>query len=124
MPLTTARAAADLLAPMFVPANLERVICVHLDKQVNVLAVEEASCGDQWSAPVPLRRIMHTALSVGATGLIMAHNHPSGEAEPSAADIAATRRLAEVGRALGLQLHDHLVFAGPHCSSFRALGLL
>ena len=54
----------------------------------------------------------------------MAHNHPSGDPRPSRADIQATRRLAETADALDIRLHDHLIFAGTDCRSFRELGLL
>ena len=57
-------------------------------------------------------------------GWSIAHNHPSGDPSPSRADIEATRRLAEAAAALGIRLHDHLIFAGGDCRSFRALGLL
>lgn len=125
MSLVTAGDAANLLAPFFAhEPNHERLICVHLDASGGVLAVEEVGCGGLHSAPVPLRQIIARALSVEAAGLILAHNHPSGDAAPSREDVAATRRLAEVGQALGLRLHDHLIFAGGSCQSFRASGLL
>lgn len=54
----------------------------------------------------------------------LVHNHPSGDPTPSAADCRVTARLAEVAGALDIALHDHLVFAGGDCRSFRALGLL
>ena len=73
---------------------------------------------------LPIRAIVADALRLDSAGLILAHCHPSGDPEPSAADIAATRRLSEMGAQLGLSLHDHLIFAGGECRSFRALGLL
>jgi DNA repair protein RadC len=71
-----------------------------------------------------MREIFRAALNHGAVGLIIAHNHPSGNPEPSRADIEATRTLAQTAASLGIVLHDHLIFAGDDCRSFRALGLL
>ena len=71
-----------------------------------------------------MRAIFAAGLRHGAEGLVIAHNHPSGDPEPSRADIEATRRLADVAAALGIRLHDHLIFAGGECRSFRELGLL
>ena len=71
-----------------------------------------------------MREIFAAALKCDAFGLVIAHNHPSGDPRPSRADIEATRRLAETAAALGICLHDHLIFAGGECCSFRELGLL
>ena len=73
---------------------------------------------------LPVRTIVADALRLESAGLILGHYHPSGDPEPSQADIAATRRLSEMGAELGLSLYDHLIFGGGECRSFRALGLL
>ena len=119
MPVATARDAARLLAPLFARPRGEKLVVLHLDAGRHAIAVEECAPGE-----LPLRAIVRTALEKGAAGLIVAHNHPSGDPRPSLDDIEATRRLAEIGARLGLRLHDHLIFAGRDCSSFRALGLL
>ena len=69
-----------------------------------------------------MREIFRAALNHGAAGLVIAHNHPSGDPRPSPADVAATRRLAETAAALDIVVHDHLIFAGGECRSFRELG--
>ena len=68
--------------------------------------------------------IFEAALNHDAAGLIVAHNHPSGDPAPSRADIAATHRFAATAADLGITLHDHLIFAGAETRSFRELGLL
>jgi len=74
---------------------------------------------------MPIRAIIEDAFRLGTVGLIVAHNHPSGNPNPSEADLAATKELAATAGSLGIQLHDHLIFgAGGDCRSFRALGLL
>jgi DNA repair protein RadC len=59
-----------------------------------------------------------------SAGIILAHNHPCGDATPSVSDCSSTRRLTCVADALGCRVVDHLVFAGSNVSSFRQLGLL
>ena len=73
---------------------------------------------------VPLRAIVAAAIGHGASDLIMAHNHPSGDPEPSPEDLRTTRRVATALDALGIRLVDHLVLAGSASVSFRDRGLL
>ncbi|TNE52269.1 MAG: DNA repair protein [Sphingomonadales bacterium] len=71
-----------------------------------------------------LRELYSHAFALGATAMIVAHNHPSGICRPSAADIRETRRMNEIGRALDIELLDHLIFARDRVYSMRAGGLL
>ncbi len=120
----TARDAANLLAPTFEGAARERLAVLYLDAERVVLGVSETRLGEEAWIELPIRPIIADALRLEAAGLIIAHNHPSGDPTPSERDQAATRSLARVAAELGIRLHDHLIFAGPHCRSFRALGLL
>jgi len=125
MIVDTARAAADLLAPLFADAGREKLAVLHLDKDRALIAIEEHDIGGGADEIVlPIREIFSAALRHGAVGLVIAHNHPSGDPRPSRADKAATRRLAETAGVLAFVLHDHLIFAGGECLSFRQLGLL
>ena len=124
MIVDTARAAADLLGPLFADAGGEKLVVLHLDKARKMIALEEHDVGGEDEIVLPIRDIFAAALRHGAAGLVIAHNHPSGDPRPSRADKAATRRLAETADALAIVLHDHLVFAGGECLSFRQLGLL
>lgn len=123
MLVATPRAAADLLGSLFVRDEGERLAVLYLDAGRNLIGREEYP-GSADETVLPLRAIFASALRRDAAGLLIAHNHPSGDPSPSRADIEATRRLAEVAVALGIQLHDHLIFAAGECRSFRALGLL
>ena len=76
------------------------------------------------AAGLPVRQVIADAASHGSAGVILAHNHPSGDATPSATDRQLTRRLALAGEAIDLTVVDHLVIAGQQCSSMRAMGLL
>jgi DNA repair protein RadC len=70
------------------------------------------------------REILRRALELGATGLILVHNHPSGHTIPSADDVRITRELGEAAGPLGVELHDHLVVGPAGWTSLRREGLL
>jgi DNA repair protein RadC len=124
MIVDTARAAADLLAPVFAGAQGEKLAVLHLDEARKLIALDEHDVGGEDELVLPIRDIFAAALRHGAQGMVVAHNHPSGDPRPSPADKAAARRLAETAEALAIVLHDHLIFAGGECLSFRRLGLL
>jgi DNA repair protein RadC len=124
MIIGTARDAADLLEPVFASASRERLAVLHLDGERRMLALDEAPVDKVDSVGLPVRAIIAKALDLGASGVVIAHNHPSGDPRPSQSDIAATRRLADTAAGVGIRLHDHLIFAGRSCRSFRQLGLL
>ncbi len=123
MPVTTARDAANLLGQLFADAEREGVAALYVGHEGALLAIDEFD-GETDGAALPIRAILRRALNLGSQGLVIAHNHPSGDPNPSAADITATRRLAIACEALEIALHDHLIFAGGGCESFRRLGLL
>ena len=102
----------------------EHLWSASLDRRGAVLAMRRGGPGEACSAPMPVAPLLREALACGAWGLIVAHNHPAGEAAPSAQDIRATRRLAEGAGALGLHLLDHVVVARGEWASFRLMGLL
>ena len=76
------------------------------------------------SASMGVREIMTRGLEVGAAGLVLAHNHPSGIASPSEADRLGTGRAVEAGRHLGIVVHDHLIITRNGHFSYRAEGLV
>jgi DNA repair protein RadC len=95
----------------------------HLDAQSNCLHLSRHD-GDACGALVPFRSIVRDAAAHGSAGVLLAHNHPSGDCRPSRADCFATRQLAAAVEALECAVVDHLVFGGGECASFRRLGLL
>jgi len=97
---------------------------LHLDGAQCPIALDDWPAAGPDGVDLPMRDIFRAALTCGAVGLVIAHNHPSGDPRPSRADIEATRRLAETAATLGIRLHDHLIFAGAECRSFREMGLL
>jgi DNA repair protein RadC len=123
MLIATAEDAVQLLARAFRGQSAETIIVLHLDSVGRLLGRSEHP-GDLDGADLPLRPILAEALRLDARGMIVAHNHPSGNATPSTEDIEVTRILAETSRRLEIRVIDHLIFAGEDCTSFRALGLL
>ena len=95
----------------------------HLDDEQRCLLLSRHQ-GSSEAAPFPIRSIISDAVAQGSAGLILAHNHPSCDHRPSAADYAATRRLSLVAEAIDCRVIDHLVFGGSDVSSFKQLGLL
>lgn len=101
----------------------ERLFVAHVDDQARCLHVSQHP-GSERSADFPLRSIIADAARHGSAGIVLAHNHPSGNARPSEADCRATRRLASAAEALDCTILDHLIFAGGNCVSLRRLGYL
>lgn len=75
-------------------------------------------------AAIHPREVIRRALDIGATALILVHNHPSGSPQPSRADIEITNRIAEAGRLLGISVHDHVIIGREGHVSLRAKGLI
>lgn len=82
-----------------------------LNRRRELIAEEVVALGGADGLAIEPRQVMARALELGATGLILVHNHPSGDPTPSAADRRFTRALAVAGEHLGVRLHDHLVVA-------------
>ena len=101
----------------------ENIWVAHVDEQARCLHVRRHE-GDEAGAIFPLREIIRDAAMHGSAGIVIAHNHPSGDPTPSDSDCRATRRLASAAEALDCTVVDHLVFGGDQCTSFRSLGLL
>ena len=95
-----------------------------LDPKNVLIADEVQQTGTVNHAPVYPREVVKRVLAVGATAIIMVHNHPSGDPTPSADDIAVTKEVAAAARSLGIALHDHIVVGRGTHASFKSLGLL
>ena len=95
-----------------------------LDRKNRVIADELQQRGTVDHTPVYPREVVRRALELGASAIIMVHNHPSGDATPSASDIEMTREVQEAARGLGIALHDHIIICGGEHSSMKGLGLI
>jgi len=110
-----------LLAP---PVSHERGHAVFLDAAQGWAGDAPLGMGGETTLSLRMRSLLGEALRRDAAGLILAHSHPSGQCRPSGRDITATRRLAEIARALDITLVDHLIFTRDAVYSMRAGGLL
>ena len=101
----------------------ETVFLLCLDAKCKVLCCREVGEGSVNSANIPVRRVVEMALAANATTAIIAHNHPSGVALPSAEDVATTRRLARALDAVEITLADHIIVADEDFVSLVQSGL-
>ena len=113
---------ARFLAPELRGLEVETFQALVLDARHRLKARIEVSRGTLTMAPVHPREVFAPALRLAGAAVIVAHNHPSGDPEPSAEDIEVTQRLVEAGRVLGVPLLDHLVCAGERWISIRESG--
>jgi DNA repair protein RadC len=95
-----------------------------LDSQSQVRGAVEVGRGTLNGCLVHPREVFRIAVMYGAAGVIIAHNHPSGDPTPSAEDRAVTQQLLAAGRLLDIPLYDHVVLAGERWVSFATTGLL
>ncbi|MCI0518106.1 MAG: DNA repair protein RadC [Woeseiaceae bacterium] len=102
----------------------ELFCCLYLDNRHRVLAFEELFRGTIDGTSVYPREVVKQALKVNAAAVILAHNHPSGVAEPSQADERITRRVKSALELLDIRLLDHLVIGDGSCTSLASRGLI
>lgn len=101
----------------------ESLWVAHVDGEARCLHVTRHE-GDATGAHFPMKSILSDALRHHSAGIVLAHNHPSGDATPSPSDCRVTSRLAAAAEAFDCTVLDHLVFAGNECSSLRRMGYL
>lgn len=118
-------AAREFFAGCIADGDLtrEQLWVAHVDDEARCIHMSRHS-GNEDSANFPLGQIVADAAVHGSSGIVLAHNHPSGDSQPSRMDLQATRKLAAATEALDCVLLDHLVFGGAECSSMRGLGYL
>ena len=95
-----------------------------LNRKNQMIADEVQQVGTVDHTPVYPREIVRRALELGATAIILVHNHPSGDPSPSDSDIAMTEDVIKAASALGILVHDHLIVSQNGHVSFKSLGLL
>ena len=123
-PRDAARLAADILAD----ADVERVIALHLNVKHRLIGVHVVSVGTLDASLVHPREVYKAAYLSNASGLILAHNHPSGDPTPSGEDRLLSDRLRQAGELLGVSLIDFIIVTDPaegfRYHSFRESGVL
>ena len=95
-----------------------------LDKKNILIADEVQQRGTVDHTPVYPREVVKRALELGASAIILVHNHPSGDPTPSKADVEMTNQIVKAAAALNIRVHDHLVIGHERHASFKSLGLI
>jgi DNA repair protein RadC len=109
-----------ILAPRFKDQLQEIFLVLLLNTRNEVLAIETVSVGSLNSSIVHPREVFRPAILHSAAAIILAHNHPSGDPEPSEEDLAITKRLVHVGEIHGIEVLDHVIVAKRGLVSLRA----
>ncbi len=102
----------------------EALQIVWFNQEHAVLARDQHSSAKTDQVHMAIRPIIARAIALNARSMMIAHNHPSGNATPGPQDYRFTRQLCHLMRALDVQIEDHMIFAGENCFSFRDAGLL
>lgn len=123
-PLKSPRIAREHVALNYATTEHEVFVVMFLDVRHRLIVSREMFRGTIDGASVHPREVVKEALAVNAAAVILAHNHPSGVAEPSQADEMITQRLREALGIVDIRLVDHLIAAGGDCVSLAERGLL
>ena len=117
-------ALGDYLHAAMAHSRIEEVRILFLNAKNILIANEALWQGSVDEASVHVREVIARAIALGATALIIVHNHPSGDPSPSQQDIRLTRDLVEPGRHMKVVLHDHVIVGANGRTSLRAMGLI
>ena len=117
-------AATALVRPHLVDKQKEHFIALLLDNRHRLIRLSPIAVGSLSATLVHPRELFKEAIAASAAAVILAHNHPSGDPEPSAHDREITRRLADAGALLGIEVVDHLIVGTAGVVSLRAAGVL
>jgi len=118
------QALIDYLTTDMAHLTVERVRILYLDTRNRLIEDHHLGDGSIDEAAIHPREVIRRAMDLGASAMILVHNHPSGSPEPSRADIQITQRIAEAGRLLGVTVHDHVIIGREGHTSLRAKGLI
>jgi DNA repair protein RadC len=117
-------ALGDYLQAAMAHSPVEEVRVLFLNAKNMLLANEAMWRGSVDEASVHVREVISRAIQLGATAIIIVHNHPSGDPSPSSQDIRLTKELIEAGRHMRVTIHDHVIVGSQGRSSMKALGLI
>lgn len=115
--ISNADQAADLFMELLKDLPHEEVVAMYISGTNQVLGTATIAMGGLHGAALTPRDVFRGAIGIGASAIILAHNHPSGNPMPSKEDIEMTKSLIEVGNIIGIGILDHLVIAGKRYNS-------
>lgn len=120
--IDTPEAAAALVSPKLLHRKQEHVLAILLDARHRLIRISTIAVGTLTASLVHPRELFRDAIAASAAAVIVCHNHPSGDPEPSEADLQLTAQLHEAGALLGIEVLDHLVIARQGMVSLRSRG--
>ena len=115
---------AKVVKPLISDTNKEFFMTLYLNTKNGILRQEVISIGSLNSNIVHPREVFRTACKVSASGIIVAHNHPSGDPAPSREDIELTKKLVESGKIIGIDVLDHVIIGYDRNYGFKEAGML
>ncbi|MNZ96929.1 hypothetical protein D3C78_1161460 [compost metagenome] len=122
--VTKPQDAADYVMEELRYLKKEHFMCLFLNTKNHIIARETLSIGTLNASLVHPREVFRAAIQRNSASIICAHNHPSGDPSPSPEDISLTKRLAEAGRLVGIEVLDHLVIGDGRYISLKEQGLM
>ena len=125
-PVNTPRKASEMMAGMLSTMDREYLCVVNLNARLQPINFNIVSIGSLDSAPAPVSNIFKSAILSNASGIILLHNHPSGDPKPSKEDIWITRKVEEASKIMDVRLLDHVIIGGRSGAmySFQENGLI
>jgi len=120
--LRNAREAARLFyayrESKHIPENKEAFLCLHLNGKHEPISIDLVSLGSLQASIVHPREVFRPAIAIGAAQIVICHNHPSGNPDPSSEDDDVTNRLKKAGRLLGIPMLDHIILGNNRFYTF------
>jgi DNA repair protein RadC len=122
--ITCSRDIYDAMLPLLIDLKHEEFWILLLNRANHIIGKTLISKGGVAGTVVDSKMVFKPALDVLASGIILVHNHPSGNLKPSQADIDLTQKLAQAGRLLDIIIHDHLIITNGNFYSFADMGMI
>jgi DNA repair protein RadC len=122
--VTEPNEAVDLIRKQIQDYNKEHFLVISFDTRQKIIGIDSSSTGTINASLVHPRETFNCAIKRHAASIIAAHNHPSGDSEPSEEDIKITKRLSEAGKIIGIELLDHIIVTRSGFYSFKEKGMI
>jgi DNA repair protein RadC len=123
-PVITPDEIAEQVRAKVADFNKEQFLVVSFDTRQKIIGIDNISTGTVNASLVHPRETFSSAIKRHAASVIAAHNHPSGDVEPSEEDIKITKRLSEAGKIIGIELLDHIIVTRSDYFSFKEKGMI
>lgn len=117
--VTSPEVIYEIIKTRIINFSKEHFFVISLDTRNNFIGIDEISVGTLTASLVHPRETFESAIKRHAAHIIIAHNHPSGETEPSEDDLKITKRLTEAGKIMGIEVLDHLIITDKSYLSFK-----